>query len=85
MRYMNIIRKMKQLIDSVRHRRGQGGCGAAHFVSYGGDAYFRDWHAESKYSTGLLLQKVRARYRRDPLARRRLHPPHQRLRQPERL
>ena len=28
-----------------------------HFVSYGGDAYFRDWHAREKYCNSLLLQK----------------------------
>jgi len=56
MRYMNVIEKMKQLID-------EGAIGEVkavwcrHFISYGGDAYFRDWHAERRYSTGLLLQK----------------------------
>jgi predicted dehydrogenase len=56
MRYMNIIRKMKQLID-------EGAIGEVksvwcrHFISYGGDAYFRDWHADREKSTGLLLQK----------------------------
>ena len=56
MRYMTIIRKMKKLIDD-------GAIGEVksvwcrHFISYGGDAYFRDWHSEAKYSTGLLLQK----------------------------
>ncbi len=56
MRYMSFTNKMKEIID----------CGTIgevkaiwcrHFISYGGDAYFRDWHAERKYSTGLLLQK----------------------------
>src|SRR3989339_315066 len=28
-----------------------------HFIGYGGDAYFKDWHSEQKYSNGLLLQK----------------------------
>jgi predicted dehydrogenase len=28
-----------------------------HFVSYGGEAYFQDWHADRKNTTGLLLQK----------------------------
>lgn len=56
MRYMNIIRKMKKLIDD-------GAIGTPksvwcrHFINYGGDAYFRDWHSEARYSTGLLLQK----------------------------
>jgi predicted dehydrogenase len=56
MRYMNVIRKMKQLVD-------QGAIGTVkaawcrHFVAYGGDAYFRDWHSERRNTTGLLLQK----------------------------
>ena len=56
MRYMDFTRKMKEIID-----RGDIGEVRAvwcrHFVSYGGDAYFRDWHADSKYSNSLLLQK----------------------------
>jgi predicted dehydrogenase len=56
MRYMTIIRKMKELID-----RGAIGevrsVWCRHFISYGGDAYFRDWHSERKNTTGLLLQK----------------------------
>ena len=56
MRYMNIFRKMKQLIDA-------GAIGEVkavwcrHFISYGGDAYFCDWHSERRNTTGLLLQK----------------------------
>lgn len=56
MRYMMFTRKMKELIDS-------GAIGEVkaiwcrHFVSYGGDAYFRDWHADSTKSNSLLLQK----------------------------
>lgn len=56
MRYMTIIRKMKALID-------EGAIGEVraiwcrHFISYGGDAYFRDWHSEQEKSTGMLLQK----------------------------
>ena len=56
MRYMNYIRKMKEIIDS-------GVIGAVktiwcrHFISYGGDAYFRDWHADAAKSNSLLLQK----------------------------
>ena len=57
MRYMNTIRKMKSLIDAgVVGRVKSIWC--RHFVSYGGDAYFRDWHAERRRSTGLLLQKA---------------------------
>jgi len=57
MRYMNIIRRMRELIQ-------QGAIGdvksiwCRHFISYGGDAYFRDWHSERKFATGLLLQKA---------------------------
>ncbi len=56
MRYMSFVLKMKQLIDS-------GAIGEVkaiwcrHFISYGGDAYFRDWHADRRYSNSLLLQK----------------------------
>ena len=56
MRYMSFTRKMKELIDA-------GAVGEVrsiwcrHFVSYGGDAYFRDWHAMEKYVNSLLLQK----------------------------
>lgn len=28
-----------------------------HFVGHGGDFYFKDWHAERRFGTGLLLQK----------------------------
>ena len=28
-----------------------------HFIDYGGDAYFKDWHSERANTTGLLLQK----------------------------
>ena len=56
MRYMSHIMKMKELIEA-------GAVGEVksiwcrHFVSYGGDAYFRDWHAREKYCNSLLLQK----------------------------
>ncbi len=56
MRHMGFVLKMKELID-------QGAIGKVkaawcrHFVSYGGDAYFKDWHCESGKATGLLLQK----------------------------
>ncbi|MFA7256102.1 MAG: Gfo/Idh/MocA family oxidoreductase [Kiritimatiellales bacterium] len=56
MRYMNFTNKMKSIIDS-------GAIGeikaiwCRHFISYGGDAYFRDWHADRRKSNSLLLQK----------------------------
>lgn len=57
MRHMAFVRKMKALIDD-------GAIGEVktawcrHFVAPGGDYYFKDWHAERQYSTGLLLQKA---------------------------
>ncbi len=56
MRYMRFVHKMKDLINSgVIGEIKAIWC--RHFVSYGGDAYFRDWHSERKYATSLLLQK----------------------------
>ena len=56
MRHNSCVKKMKELIDK--------GCigevtaaWCRHFVAYGGDAYFKDWHAERSKSTSLLLQK----------------------------
>jgi predicted dehydrogenase len=57
MRHMFFVRKMKEMIDN-------GAIGEVktawcrHFISYGGDAYFKDWHAERVYSNSLLLQKA---------------------------
>lgn len=57
MRHMSFVQKMKDLIRS-------GGIGEVkagwcrHFISYGGDAYFKDWHADRSKSTSLLLQKA---------------------------
>ena len=56
MRYMNIFRTMKEIIDS-------GAIGeikavwVRHFVGMGGDFYYHDWHANRKNTTSLLLQK----------------------------
>ena len=56
MRHSPFVVLMKQLIDS-------GAIGepkvawCRHFVGYGGDAYYKDWHAEREKTTGLLLQK----------------------------
>ena len=56
MRHFPVILKMKEVIDSGMI--GEVQCGwCRHFIGYGGDAYFRDWHSEQRYSTGLLLQK----------------------------
>ena len=56
MRHFAFVRRMKDLIDA-------GAIGQVktawcrHFVAYGGDAYFKDWHADRRYSASLLLQK----------------------------
>jgi predicted dehydrogenase len=56
MRYMNIFRTMKEVVDS-------GAIGeikavwVRHFVGHGGDFYYHDWHANRKNTTSLLLQK----------------------------
>lgn len=56
MRHFAIIRKMKDIIEAGMIGQVKAGW-CRHFVSYGGDAYFKDWHAERDKSTGLLLQK----------------------------
>ena len=56
MRHFPVVLKMKEIIDSGLIGELQVGW-CRHFVGYGGDAYFRDWHSEQRYSNGLLLQK----------------------------
>lgn len=56
MRYFPAVLKMKEVIDSGLIGDIQAGW-CRHFVGYGGDAFFRDWHSERKNTTGLLLQK----------------------------
>ena len=56
MRHFPVIRKMKQLIDSGAIGDPKVGW-CRHFVCYGCDAYFKDWHADRRNTTGLLLQK----------------------------
>ena len=57
MRYMNIFRVMKEAVDS-------GDIGdvkvvwVRHFVGFGGEWYYHDWHGASNNSTSLLLQKA---------------------------
>jgi len=57
MRHFESILRMKEIIDSGTIGEIKA-VWCRHFVSYGGDAYFKDWHSEQKYSTGLLLQKA---------------------------
>lgn len=56
LRFFPVFRKMKALIDAGAIGRVQA-VWCRHFISYGGDAYFRDWHSERRHTTGLLLQK----------------------------
>ncbi|MDR3692309.1 MAG: Gfo/Idh/MocA family oxidoreductase [Fimbriimonas sp.] len=56
MRHFAVVCKMKEWIDEGRIGEVKAGW-CRHFISYGGDAYFRDWHADRTRSTGLLLQK----------------------------
>lgn len=56
MRHFPVIIKMKELIDAGEIGNLQA-VWCRHYIDYGGDAYFKDWHSERKYSTGLLLQK----------------------------
>ncbi len=57
MRHMAFVRKMKELVDQGRIGQVQTAW-ERHFINYGGDAYFRDWHADRRRTTGLLLQKA---------------------------
>ena len=56
LRHYAVIQKMKELID-------EGAIGEVkaiwcrHFVGHGGDFYFKDWHAQRRHVTSLLLQK----------------------------
>ncbi|NLW49721.1 MAG: Gfo/Idh/MocA family oxidoreductase [Candidatus Brocadiaceae bacterium] len=56
MRHMTFVRRMKELIDGGAIGEVKTGW-CRHFVGYGGDAYYKDWHAERSKSTSLLLQK----------------------------
>jgi len=57
MRYAFFVVKMKELVDA-------GAIGeiktawTRHFVGWGGRFYYHDWHANSRNTTGLLLQKA---------------------------
>ena len=57
MRHMGFVLKMKELIDAgVIGEVKTAWC--RHFVGHGGDFYFKDWHADRRLSTGMLLQKA---------------------------
>jgi predicted dehydrogenase len=56
MRHMPVVTQLRQLIvDDAIGRVQTLWC--RHFVGHGGDFYFKDWHADRRNSTGLLLQK----------------------------
>jgi Predicted dehydrogenases and related proteins len=57
MRHMGFVQKMKELIDDGAIGEVKA-CWARHFVGNGGDYYFRDWHADRRFSGSLLLQKA---------------------------
>lgn len=56
MRYMNMFRTMKAIVESGTIGEIKA-VWVRHFVGYGGDFYYHDWHAERIKSTSLLLQK----------------------------
>ncbi|KPH97013.1 oxidoreductase domain protein [Actinobacteria bacterium OV450] len=57
MRHMPVVRTMRALIAAGAIGRVRT-VWVRHFVGHGGDWYFKDWHAERRYTTGLLLQKA---------------------------
>ncbi len=56
LRFFPVFRKMHSWLREGRIGEVQA-IWCRHFISYGGDAYFKDWHSERRFSTGLLLQK----------------------------
>ncbi len=56
MRHMPVVTQMRDLITSGRIGDVKT-IWCRHFVGHGGDFYFKDWHADRRNSTGLLLQK----------------------------
>ncbi len=56
MRYMNIFRVMKDIIDSGTIGEPKA-VWVRHFVGHGGTFYYHDWHAHKRGANSLLLQK----------------------------
>ncbi len=56
MRHMPVITLMRRLIREGRIGQVKA-IWVRHFVGHGGDYYFKDWHADRRRTTGLLLQK----------------------------
>lgn len=56
MRHMPVITTMREIISAGEIGEVKA-IWCRHFVGHGGDFYFKDWHADRRNSTGLLLQK----------------------------
>ncbi|MGC0252508.1 Gfo/Idh/MocA family protein [Pseudactinotalea sp. Z1748] len=57
MRHMPVVTQMRELIRSGRIGEVTA-IWCRHFVGHGGDFYFKDWHADRRNTTSLLLQKA---------------------------
>ncbi|WP_406415795.1 Gfo/Idh/MocA family oxidoreductase [Streptomyces sp. NBC_00873] len=56
MRHMPVVLAMRKIIDEGLIGEVKA-IWCRHFVGHGGDFYFKDWHADRRNTTGLLLQK----------------------------
>jgi predicted dehydrogenase len=56
MRHLPVMRTMRDLVMAGEIGEVRA-IWCRHFVSHGGDYYFKDWHADRRNSTSLLLQK----------------------------
>jgi predicted dehydrogenase len=56
MRHLPVMRAMRDLVLAGEIGEVKA-IWCRHFVSHGGDYYFKDWHADRRNSTSLLLQK----------------------------
>ncbi len=56
MRYMNMFRVMKEVVDSGVIGEVKA-VWVRHFVGFGGPFYYHDWHGKRANTTSLLLQK----------------------------
>lgn len=56
MRHMPVIRQMREIIEAGAIGQVKA-VWCRHFVGHGGDFYFKDWHADRRRTTSLLLQK----------------------------
>ena len=57
MRHMRFVQKMRALVQAGAIGEVKAAW-CRHFIAYGGDAYFKDWHADRTKTTSLLLQKA---------------------------